>query len=210
VPGTTYTVTVTASDPNKTRFGFEVTSQNSTGAFVGTINIIDTPRTHFSTFPTHHYLTHTLAGTDAPGHTAVWQFGWVAPSVGTGDVTFYGCVNYTNRDSTANGDAIHTTTLTVIENPNGISDPVIISSLNLYPNPVVDAIQLDYYLQKTEVVTIDLLDVSGKSVLSLFNSQQSSGAHHCAFPLNQKVASGIYLVQMRAGEQTLAKKMIVL
>src|SRR4030095_3506237 len=59
VPGTTYTVTVTASDPNKTRFGFEVTSQNSTGVFVGTINITDATRTHFSTFPTNHYLTHT-------------------------------------------------------------------------------------------------------------------------------------------------------
>ena len=210
VPLDTYTVTITITDPTRTRFGFEISPQTSTGALAGTMLITDTPRTHFCTFPTHKYLTHTLAGTDAPNHTAIWSFDWQAPATGTGDITFYSCLNFTNRDSTANDDVIHSTTLTVPENPNGINDPIIISSMNLYPNPAVDAIQLDYYLQNQELVTIDLMDVSGRKIQEMFNATQFSGAHHNSFPIGNHIASGIYLVKLTAGDQTLLRKVMVL
>jgi hypothetical protein len=82
--------------------------------------------------------------------------------------------------------------------------------LNLYPNPVIDAVQLDYYLQKQGLVTIDLMDVSGRIVKELFNASQSSGAHHDSFPIDKNLASGIYLLKLTAGDQSLSKKIMVL
>lgn len=210
VPGSVYTITATLTDPNKTRFGFEMSPQTSTGALAGTVSITDAARTKF-TFPSigNKYVTHTLAGTDAPSHTASWSFNWTAPTEGTGDVTVYGCFNFTNRDSTKNGDEIHTSTLTIPENVDGMNDPIIISSLDVYPNPVASTLQLDYYLQKTGVVKIDLLDVTGKGLNELFHAQQSAGAHHSSFPVSQNVAAGSYLLRFMSGDQILTRKVLV-
>src|SRR5215217_6087010 len=41
VPGTTYTVTITVSDPEKTRFGFEISPEDAAGFMAGTILITD-------------------------------------------------------------------------------------------------------------------------------------------------------------------------
>jgi len=210
-PGTTYMITATVSSPYHTRFGFEISPQNLNGDSLGTIIITDFTRTHF-TFPAlgNKYITHTIAGTDAPSHTSTWSFNWHAPVEGTGDVTFYGAFNFTNRDSTVNGDSIHTSTMVIPENTDGIDAPLVISSLKLYPNPAVNAVQLDYYLQKSGVVYIDLIDESGKLIKSLFSAQQSSGAHHDSFSLSPDVAKGVYVVELRSGSQSLMRKLVIL
>jgi hypothetical protein len=211
VPGTVYTITATVTDPNKTRFGFEISPQTSTGALAGTITLTDAVRTKF-TVPSigNKYVTHTLAGTDAPSHTAAWSFNWQAPAEGTGDITVYGCFNFSNRDSSTTGDQIHTATLTIPEQVNGVNDPIVVSSLNIYPNPVVHSLQLDYFLQKSGTVKIDLFDVSGREVTELFHAEQSAGAHHNSFPLNQQLSGGSYLLRLMSGEQTLTKRVMVL
>ena len=81
-PGTTYTITVTVSGSGNK--GFEVSPQNAAGTYLGTL--IAGTNSHITGTK---YITHSATQTG----TAVWNFQWTAPALGTGTVTFYGaCV----------------------------------------------------------------------------------------------------------------------
>jgi len=204
-----YTITATVSSSNVVRFGFEISPQDLSGNLLGTLMITDAVNTKFCTGSTK-YVTHTKTGTNAPTHTASWQFNWKAPVAGTGDVTFYGAFNFTNNNTLSSGDTIHTSTLTIPENTNGIDDPIIISELKVFPNPMNNQFELSYYLQKPERVIVNLLDAKGSRVISLFDGNQNGGAQKFSLNLDEKISSGIYLLQLNAGEQMMMKKVVKL
>jgi hypothetical protein len=138
VPGTTYTITASVTDPTISEFGFEISPQDLTGTVMGTLALADPSRTKF-TGPNNKYITHTTAGTSAPSHSNSWTINWTAPAAGTGDVTFYGAFNFSNNNQTQTGDVIHTSTLVIPEEiESGVNDVANGSSLNIYPSPVVD------------------------------------------------------------------------
>lgn len=209
IAGITYTITVTVTDPAKIEFGFQISPQDNAGNLLGTIIKTDPARTHFAD-SAHKYLTHTTAGTAAPGHTDVWQFNWTAPGTGTGCVTFYGAFNFANSNNMATGDIIHKSTLTICENGTGIHDPVVVTSFNAYPNPWSNYFDLTYYLQKTENVEINLLDTRGSLIVQLLNDEQSGGAQNFSMNLDQDISAGIYLLQLKAGKEMIVKKMVKL
>lgn len=114
VPGTTYTVTASVTDPALVKFGFEISPQNVAGDLLGTMLLTDASKTKF-TSSNNKYITHTSSGTSFPGHTATWAFNWKAPAAGTGAVTFYGTFDFSNNNGGTSGDVIHSSTLTVQE-----------------------------------------------------------------------------------------------
>ncbi len=209
IADSTYTVTATVSSANVIRFGFEISPQNITGGLLGTMILTDIARTKFAD-AAHKYITHLFAGTNAPSHTDVWQFNWKAPVAGTGDVTFYGAFNYSNNNQHSTGDTIHTSTLTVPENPVGINEPIVISSMNVYPNPANDQFEISYYLQKPERVSVNLFDARGSLLMNLLNEKENGGAQKISLNLNEEISSGIYFIQLIAGEQMMMKKLVKL
>lgn len=86
-PGTTYTLTATCTNANQSKFGFEISPQNSTGTLLGTL--IATNTTETKLIGSGKYITHTSSGATGSG-SKVWTFQWTAPVAGTGTVTFYG------------------------------------------------------------------------------------------------------------------------
>jgi len=100
VPGTTYTVTATVNYAGKTRFGFEVSPQNSTGTYKGTMIVTNTTQTKITGTK---YITQTASGNSGTG-TKSWSFNWVAPVAGTGTVTFYGSLMAANNNGGTSGD----------------------------------------------------------------------------------------------------------
>lgn len=114
VPGTTYTVTASITDPSIVRFGFEISPQSITGTLLGTMALTNTVKTKF-TSSNNKYITHTTSGNSWTGHTATWSFDWTAPAAGTGAVTFYGAFMYANNNGGTSGDIVKTSTYTVQE-----------------------------------------------------------------------------------------------
>ena len=80
-PGTTYTITATATGSGKK--GFEISPQTTGGALLGTLS----PGSGNKLCNGNKAITHssTVSGT-----SATWTFSWTAPAAGTGPVTFYG------------------------------------------------------------------------------------------------------------------------
>lgn len=83
-----------------------------------------------------------------------------------------------------------------------------------YPNPFNPTTTIQYDMPQTGFVAITVYDMLGNVVQTLVNSTQSSG--HYSIQWNgknqngQKVASGIYFVQMRAGDYLSTQKMTLL
>lgn len=207
VPGTTYTISATVTDPSIVKFGFEISPQSSTGTLLGTMAIINTTTTKFAS-TTNKYVTHKSSGTSFPGHTGNWSFLWTAPGSGTGDVTFYGAFNFSNNNGSSTGDVIHTSTLTVNEGFGvGIGETDDITTFNLFPNPVVNQVNINYTVEQQKRIVISLLNLSGQVVSVLKNEIATSGNYSQTFSMEQ-YPKGIYLLEIKSGDYNTTRKII--
>ncbi len=112
-PGQTYTITATATYAGRQRFGFEISPQDLSGNYIGTLAVTASTLTQITGTK---YITHKSAGTSGSG-SDTWSFNWTAPSAGTGAFTFYGAFNCANNNNSSSGDIIYTSTLPVNEAP---------------------------------------------------------------------------------------------
>jgi uncharacterized protein (TIGR03437 family) len=107
-------VTVTLSQPNRARFGFELTAIDNLGRKAGELLVTDTMRTQKATgfvgSNQREYIVHTFDGTIPNGaNQGSWTVRWKAPSQSVGRVTFYAAGNAANGNSAQTGDFIYTT-----------------------------------------------------------------------------------------------------
>jgi len=92
---------------------------------------------------------------------------------------------------------------------HAIEDRLLLVGLNQnYPNPSIDRTTIGFSLSQAGHVKIDLYNISGRFIKTLFDSYQNAGYRTINVPLNDLVA-GIYIYSMQVGGQVLSKKMIV-
>lgn len=80
-------------------------------------------------------------------------------------------------------------------------------TLSVFPNPTSDLVQVKFHLQEPEEVTMVVTDLLGKVV---YQEQMSEvvGTQQAQLSL-QGQAAGMYLVQLRIGEQVIARKVVL-
>lgn len=108
---TTYSLTVTLSDPTQQRWGFELTAIDAAGDGAGAFTVTDAVNTQLSdnAAPARDYMKQTSTGTYAgTGGSASWQFDWTAPATDVGTVTFYVAGNAANNNGSTSGDLVYT------------------------------------------------------------------------------------------------------
>lgn len=65
----------------------------------------------------------------------------------------------------------------------------------IYPNPIKEQATLKYTLQNAETISIELLDMQGKTVQTFIEGQQqAAGAHQQAIDLPEALPAGSYLI----------------
>jgi len=99
VGGQTYHVTASITSAH-TRFGFEVTPQDSVGNYKGNIIVTNNSLTKVTGTK---YITHTQSGNSLK----TWSFDWVAPAIGSGAVQFSGCILSANNNGSSSGDSTY-------------------------------------------------------------------------------------------------------
>lgn len=120
IPGKTYPVKIRIADPDVNRFGFQVVALiDQTKENAGTFTITDAERTQFMRndleLTTRKYITYTFNGTDAVSNgVGEWMLNWTAPSLPTGNITFYVAAVSANDDGTDKGDVVYTNHQTLI------------------------------------------------------------------------------------------------
>ncbi len=200
VPGTTYTVTITAESSNGTEFGFQVSPQDGNGNLLGTL-IASGAGTQFSAGGTTH-ITHAAGGTAGTG-SKTWTFEWVAPASGTGSVTFYVAVNFSDNTGNQFNDVIVNETHTVQESNVGISEAEL-ASISVYPNPVIDEIHVAAK-DVDEEIMITLISMDGKRVLQ----EKHDGGNITIDVASRSLTTGVYFLNLEVDGKSSIKKLLV-
>jgi len=83
-------------------------------------------------------------------------------------------------------------------------------NVKIYPNPAQDFLNLGLELESASSVTLSLLDVSGKKIMTLMSGESvESGVQVLNFELNASTASGFYYVNIEVNGKSIMKPLIV-
>ncbi|MEZ4388154.1 MAG: choice-of-anchor V domain-containing protein [Candidatus Krumholzibacteriia bacterium] len=215
-PGATYDLSLTLSDPDAMRWGFELTILEAGGASAGTI-IVTEAGTQTSTTGNRTYLKHTSAGT-APGTglSRTWNFQWTAPDAGTGDVALYVAGNAANNNGLNSGDRIYATFFGSMED-TGVpvfDTPLALTLHGATPNPFNPRTEIRFDLPRPASVRITVLTVDGRRVATLVDGAMTEGAHAVAWDGRDHsgvtMGSGTYLYVVEAGRERKLGRMTLL
>ncbi|MHC1737477.1 MAG: FISUMP domain-containing protein [Ignavibacteriaceae bacterium] len=87
-------------------------------------------------------------------------------------------------------------------------EPTDINLLQNYPNPFNPATVISYQLPVMSNVSLKVFDLIGNEVATLVNEEQPAGYHSVTFEAG-KLASGVYMYQLTAGNFCVTKKLIL-
>jgi len=78
-----------------------------------------------------------------------------------------------------------------------------------YPNPFNPSTEIQYSIPKSGLVTLKVYNLLGQEIVTLVNQKQQAGSYTVNFDAS-KLASGVYLYRIQAGDFSLTKKMTLL
>ena len=95
------------------------------------------------------------------------------------------------------------------------TNPAQFSLSQNYPNPFNPTTTIQYVIPKAEHVTLKVYDEVGRKVATLVDELQQPGSYSIQFYSRQpttdrRLASGVYLYRLTAGNFTEAKKLVLL
>jgi len=120
----------------------------------------------------------------------------------TGDAE-YSLVNAVNDASTVAKRSYNKILFT------GDEIPVTYHLSQNFPNPFNPATTIQYQLPKNGFVTLKIYDILGKEVAALVNDQKTQGRYSVNFDAS-RLASGVYIYQLRVNDYVSSKKMLFL
>jgi hypothetical protein len=87
--------------------------------------------------------------------------------------------------------------------------PEDFSLLPCYPNPFNPTTTISYYLPRTSEIQVDIYNLLGQRVETLFNGRQEGGIHSLRWD-GSNFASGIYFIQLQTQNLTQTRKMLLI
>ena len=152
-PGQSYQITVTANKNGMSKAGFQLSVQDLSGSFAGTLQSGNNEMQ-----VNGGYITHTSMGTSCTGGSRSWTVDWTAPTAGTGEVEISVAINLSNNNGSSSGDEIVTELITVAEaTSTGIEDPL------------ATGVSIRYIASTRQIRLIPSEQPRGESSYSIFN-----------------------------------------
>lgn len=82
--------------------------------------------------------------------------------------------------------------------------------LKVYPNPVIEQLNISLRLEKETNLSIKITDLLGNEIVTLANEKTPQGEHTKTYSIPAKLNSGIYFLRILAGGEPIIKKISVL
>jgi hypothetical protein len=97
--------------------------------------------------------------------------------------------------------------VTGLDKKEAIPDEI---SLSLYPNPFIEKLNYSYFLPKQMPVTIELIDITGKTIIELVKEQiQPEGFHSGNIDaLKNHLERGMYSFRIKCGDSVIVSKAV--
>ena len=96
-----------------------------------------------------------------------------------------------------------------VETEDNLETPKEFNLAQNYPNPFNPSTKISFAIPSQEFVTIKVFDILGRQVETLMNEIKSPGYYEINFNAD-KLPSGTYIYEIRAGSFVETKKMILL
>jgi hypothetical protein len=159
-PGETYIlkITMAAGTGAPTGYGWQATVLDASNSMAGSF-ASPMSGAQVSTLSGVQYIEQTAAS-PVPFTTVEWT----APAAGAGDVTIYAAGICSNTNSGAGGDGAASLTPVVLTEASVSSVSTLAngSMVKVYPNPVINSLQVDFPTNWETPVAITLTNISGK------------------------------------------------
>jgi hypothetical protein len=200
LPNTIYTLTLTGTIAAAINTGFELTCLDGNNAACGTLTA--GTGTGVVTGSGRSYLRNSSRKSFSAG-MAAWTFSWKAPAnLTNNNVTFYFAVMAANNNDGTSGDnAIAGTKKVVLKTISPVQEAEITPILTVFPNPT------------TQMLTVKADNYAGQAEVAVMNPQGQL-VHYQSF-MGEKaldlsaLPKGPYLVQVKMGEKSVLKKVIL-
>jgi hypothetical protein len=208
IPGQTYTITVAINQAGTSRWGFEASPQDLTGAKIGSMTLTNTGQTRL--ISSGKYVTHTSAGNSGSTGSKSWTFDWIAPVAGTGNFSFYASVMAANNDGGRSGDNVFTDELAVNESTSTSMDAnhAEKDNLSVFPNPSTgDELRLMLSQPASDFSSVKVYSLSGSLVLEFNEASVFQSGNQLAIPVT-KLESGSYFIVAEHSKGRFVKRFI--
>jgi len=144
------------------------------------------------------------------GYMSVWHFGDNNNSQSTQQHPTF---TYSNGSYTVClyiYDSICSDTIckTIVVSPLGVEEHSNLNEVSAYPNPLDASTTITYTIKNDANVVVSIVDVLGKTVAVLESQNKSAGKHNIIWNA-ENVNAGMYLLQIKADEKQITKKLIV-
>jgi hypothetical protein len=164
------------------------------------------------------YLEVTTNGTDWTklaqfnGNVVLWQYREfpLDPYLGYPSVVFRFRLN---TDIYAQEDGIYIDDLQIDAWGVGVQEQTTgLPDLRIYPNPFSQSATIEFFMEQSANVRIEVIALDGKAVKTLVNEKLSSGNHSFTWDESNDQHSmaepGVYSIRFSSGDQTLIKKIV--
>ena len=98
----------------------------------------------------------------------------------------------------------------IVQTVSGLTDPKTENTVSVYPNPVVDHLNIQVNFPQVSTFEVILYDTQGKMVKGLIPKSQVSGAFSQSFDFSKQLAPGIYILKMAVGGVNSYRKIVVM
>lgn len=98
----------------------------------------------------------------------------------------------------------------IVQPISGLRENEAVNDIQLYPNPVVNELNVRFDLSGSYLLEVKLFDLQGKLANVLFAKNQVAGPFLQTFDLAGKAAPGMYLVKMTLGEKSTFRKIVIM
>jgi hypothetical protein len=79
----------------------------------------------------------------------------------------------------------------------------------VYPNPTRENVLVDFFLNKSENISISVLDLTGKEIIQIPTSYLTAGKHTTPIITNN-LSEGMYMVKISSLETTLTTRLVII
>ena len=77
-----------------------------------------------------------------------------------------------------------------------------------YPNPFNTATNIEFYLAKTEFVTLKIFDILGKEIVTLVSEKMNAGTYRYSWEAGS-LPNGVYIYKIQTGDFQQSRTMIL-
>lgn len=197
VPGETYTIAVTMSQPGRSLFGLGVEALFASGENGGTL--IAGPGTQIKNanvggVARKNIVHQENAGATPDEHT--FEFSWTAPPTNEGDVTFYVAANAANGNGTKTGDWIYAASQVVTSSSVGIGASDYVPPVAWSFNPATSVLNLSLNLMNPSSLSVHVYTPDGREVMHRTGESVNPGSDFRTYSLAQ-LPAGTYIAVIK-------------